>query len=205
MKRQLFISILIILSFTLNLKGQNSEINRWSVSFSFSPKLDISKYGPGYNYQSYYKSFTNMFDYQINKHFSFGFGISGSFDKREYSGPVFNGVDYDVISYTYKILLLEFPVQLNYYFIDTAKRINPYFKFGLKNSLYRRDESASLPISSYPYTRYFLLMDFGLGSNFKISDRLSFTYEASIGFGLIYQRSNYVYLEGQIGIKYALR
>ena len=207
MKRHYFISLLIILSIAFSLKGQDSkrDVNPWSISFSYSPKLEISKSIPFNSNQPFYKSYNNMVDYRFDRHFSLSFGINVNFEKEYYSNSDFDGMNYNITSYSEKIVLFEFPVQLNYHFRDTSKVFNPYLKLGLRNSLYHRDIFISPQNASYPSTRYFLLMDMGLGSYLKLSDRVSLIYEASVGFGLKYLRSDYVYLEGLFGLRYSLK
>jgi outer membrane protein W len=146
-----------------------------------------------------------MIDYRLRRHLSLSFGINVNFEKEDYSNSDYNGITYDFRTYSEKTVLFEFPVQLNYHFRDTSKIFNPYIKLGLRNSFYHRDFVISPENLSYPYTRYFLLMDLGLGSYLKVSNHLSLIYEASIGFGLKYLRSDYVYLEGLIGLRYTLK
>jgi hypothetical protein len=207
MKRHYFISVLIILGITSILNGQDSkrDSNPWSISFSYSPKLEISRYLQYSGGQPFYKSFNNMIDYRLRRHLSLSFGINVNFEKEDYSNSDYNGISYDFRTFSEKIVLFEFPVQLNYHFRDTSKFFNPYIKLGLRNSFYHRDFVILPENLSYPYTRYFLLMDLGLGSYLKVSNHLSLIYEASVGFGLKYLRSDYVYLEGLIGLRYTLK
>lgn len=191
------------------LNGQEAEsqdLSKWSVSFSISPQFEVPKYD-SYAGESFLVSFDNKFNYRFRDHFSLTFGLGFSFKESTNLSIVFNGISYESENIFEKVYLFEFPFQMNYHFRKSSKQIDPYFKIALKNSCYYYDyESYSPQVQFKTYSiKYSVLMDMGIGSYLKITDRISLIYEASIGVGINYYVPDYTYFEGLVGLRYVLK
>ena len=209
MKRHFIISIFFILMLMVRVNGQKTEsqdLSKWSVSFSVSPQFEVPKYD-SYAGESFLISFDNKFNYRFRDHFSLTFGLGFSFKESASLNINFNGLSYESENIFEKVYLFEFPLQINYHFQKRPKQIDPYFKIGLKNSFYYYDyESYSTQDQFKTYSiKYAILLDMGIGSYLRISDRISFIYEASIGVGINYYVPDYTYFEGLVGLRYMLK
>jgi len=208
-KKYALISILFVLALMVRVEGQDAisqDLSKWSVSFSVSPQFEVPEYD-SFAGESFLVSFDNKFNYRFKDHFSLTFGLGFSFKKSDYLDINFNGLSYESENIFEKVYLFEFPLQLNYHFRKSPKQIDPYFKIGLKNACYYYDyESYSSQVQFKTYSiKYSILLDVGIGSYLRISDRISFIYEASIGVGINYYVPGYIYFEGLAGLSYTLK
>ena len=208
MKKSIYFALILIISSFVCSSGQDSSSNDkapWSISFSYSPKIDLSPY---YYYNEKYVSAYNLkTDHKITDKFSFSFGVIYNHwihnTKLALSDPPGT-----VIS-TIKILILEFPVQLNYHLRDSDKKFDPYLKMSINNSYslqnYYGEAYYWLPTDgpfSYKRSKYCLFYNAGLGTNIKLSPSFSLVAETGVGFALVYYIKKYIFLEGQAGIRY---
>jgi hypothetical protein len=210
MKKPAFILILLFISISVKVIGQDKveKSYPWSFSFSYSPKIDISKNNINryFGDESYFVSFDHMIDHRFSKHFSFSFGVDVNKASTVINLQTYNGANYESENYSVKTILIELPIQLNYHFRDTSKVFDPYIKIAVRNGFfYQHTENySSNGFDNYEGIRHFNFLEAGLGSYLKISQRVSFKYETSIGFGINYLRTNYFYFEGLIGLRYTL-
>jgi hypothetical protein len=210
MKKPSLIMILLIISISAIVTAQNKDVPTypWSLSFSYSPKINISKnsFNLKIGDQSYFTSFDYKIDHQFSKHFSFSTGvdvnkISTNLNYHSYLGTISQD-----IQYSYKTVLIELPIQLNYHFRDSSKIFDPYIKIAFRMGFfYQRTENYSYGFDNYEGIKYFNFLDMGLGSYLKLSPKISFKYEMSVGYGVNYLRTNYYYFEGLIGLRYTLK
>lgn len=190
-------------------KGQKSgsqDLSKWSVSFSISPQFEVPEYD-SYAGESFLVSFDNKFNYRFRDHFSLTFGLGFSFKKSDYLNIIFNGISYESENIFEKVYLFEFPLQINYHFLKSSKQIDPYLKIALKNSCYYYDNESYSPLVQFKTysVKYSVLLEMGIGSYLKVTDRISFIYEASIGVGINYYVPDYSYFEGLVGLRYMLK
>jgi len=206
--RKLFIlSFILILSSLSYLNGQrlkDQKILPWSFSLSYAPKFEIPRpLSP--NGEMIFKSINIMTDKKIKNHFSFSFGLDYSQFTDASISLHFDGST-PVSSMLFRTSYTAFPIQLNYHIRDDSKRLNPFIKTSLRNiyyhDYYRRESSQEYFTSKNDH--YYLFCDFGLGSYFKIHDKFSFIFQASVGFGLKYHTPQYTYFEGLAGFRYTL-
>lgn len=176
----------------------------WSLSLSYAPKFEIRR-PLNRNSRMFLKSINIMTDYRFKNRFSFSFGLDYCQNTETSTSLHFGGST--PISYMlYRTSFAEFPIQLNYHIRDDSKKLDPYIKTSLRNvyyhQYYRRESSEDF--YTLKSDHYYLFSDFGLGSYLKVKDKLSFIFQASIGFGLKYHTPQYTYFEGLVGFRYTL-
>ena len=209
MKKIICFSILLVITMTVIVSGQDSKTSQsfpWSVSLSYSPKLGLNLFDSYtyYPYNSYLFSLDFIAEHRFTDKFSYSFGIDFNRNHENVSQLLFDAPSEKSKSESY---LIEFPLQINYYIISNAKNIDPYIKMSLRNSYLHYYNVGTL--GGYPVTSknsdYFLFYDLGFGSNFKINETLSIMIESSVVFGLIHNRNDFNYWDGLIGIRYTLK
>jgi hypothetical protein len=212
MKRPYYLLFtLLVLYFPTTLSGQNLESNNdhyWAISFSFSPKIDISPpyYAPNDNFVP---AFCIKVDHRILTKFSYSFGVEYNNWILNTERLIFDGLGSEIS--TNKITILEFPIQLNYHLSGFDKMFDPYLMTSLNNSYSHQDYSGKayngLPDDgefSIKRSKYCLFYKLGLGTNINLSSSFSLIAETSVGFGLVFYTTKYIFVEGQIGIRYTL-
>lgn len=206
--RKLFVIISIFIStLTLTTSGQETKTSEkypWSLSLSFAPKVgfDLFRNIPPHDInESYLLSLDLRADHKVSKKFFYSFGVNFSTNEKHVYHLRFDAASADYFSFGY---LIEFPLQINYHFINDSKRINPYLKMAIRNSYYHLNSAGTYGASPYSISTsdYFLLSDLGLGTNFQLNDKFSILVESCIGYGLIYWRPNFGYYEGLLGLRY---
>ena len=210
MRKLVLFMILLFTSVSANVVAQDKgdQTYPWSLSFAYSPKINISKNNINlfFGDESYFTSFDYKVDHRFSKHFSFSTGVDINKISTNFNYQSNDGVNSNEFHYSIKTVLIELPIQLNYHFRDTAKVFDPYIKIAFRMGfLYQRTEDYSYGYNNYEGIRYCTFMDMGLGSYLKLSQRLSFKYEMSVGYALNYPRKNYYYFEGLIGLRYTLK
>ena len=136
MKKMIFFSIFLMITLTVIVSAQDSKTSQsspWSISLSYSPKLGL------YLFDSYaifpYKSYLFSLDLRAEKRFtdkfSYSFGVDFNKNRENITDIVFDGSGAQTKSKSY---LVEFPIQINYYFVNSPKNIDPYIKMSLRNS-----------------------------------------------------------------------
>jgi hypothetical protein len=209
MKKLLFTLTLLLLSIPFVAKGQEKDKKSypWSFSFSYSPKINASKYKNNLNSgdYSYFTSFDHKFDHRITKNLAISFGVD--FNKflldMNYQSSI--GVVPEITTNYLKTILIEFPMQLNYHFRDTSKVFDPYLKIAYRNVFHYENIESIAGYYHYELIRYFSFIEVGIGSYLKLSNNFSIIYESSLGFGLNYKSPHYFYIEGLVGIRYTLK
>lgn len=198
----------MILSSTSYLVGQmpNNQTNSpWSLSLSYAPKFEIRR-PLNRNSRMFFKSINIMTDYRIKNRFSFSFGLDYCQNTKTSTSLHFGGDNPPISYFLFRTSFTEFPLQLNFHLIEDSKRLDPFIKTSLRNvyyhSYFRRESSEVFYTLNSDH--YYLFCDFGLGSYFKIKDKLSFIFQSSIGFGLKYHTPQYTYFEGLVGLRYTM-
>mgnify|MGYP000947742773 FL=1 len=212
MKRPFYLLFtLLILYFHTTLSGQNLNSNNnnyWAISFSFSPKIDISPpyYAPNDNFVP---AFCLKADHRILTKFSYSFGVEYNNWILNTERLIFDGLGSEIS--TNKIAILEFPIQLNYHLSGFDKMFDPYLMTSLNNSYSHQDYSGEA-YNGFPddgefsikRSKYCLFYKLGLGTNIRLSSSFSLIAETSVGLGLVFYTTKYIFTEGQIGIRYTL-
>lgn len=198
--------------FYATLSGQNSlsgNASPWAISFSFSPKFDISPphYAPNDNFVS---AFSLKADHRILTKLSYSYGIVYNNSILKTMRLIFDGLGSELS--TNKILILEFPLQLNYHLRATAKKFDPYLMTSLNNSYshqnYYGKAYHGLPSDgefSIKRSKYCLFYDIGLGTIISLNSSFSLIAETRVGWGLVYYTQKYRFFEGLVGLRYTLR
>jgi hypothetical protein len=210
MKKLALIMILLFISISAKVIAQNKDDQSypWSLSFAYSPKINISKNSINLSFgdQTYFTSFDYKIDHRFSKHFSFAIGVDINKVSTNINYQSYNGANYQDENYSIKTVLMELPIQLNFHFRDTSKILDPYVKIAFRMGFfYQRTENYSYGFENYEGIRYQNFLDMGLGSYLELSQRISFKYETSFGYGINYIRKNYFYFEGLIGLRYTLK
>lgn len=209
MKKIIYFSILLMITMTVIVSGQDSKTSQsshWFVSLSYSPKLGLNLFNSStiYPYKLYLFSLDFIAEHRFTNKLSYSFGIDFNKNHENISQLLFDAPSEKSKSESY---LIEFPLQINYYIISNPKRIDPYIKISLRNSYlyyYNAGGHGGYPVTSKNYD-YFLFYDLGFGSNFKINNKISVMTESSVAFGLIYKRNSFNYCQGLLGLRYALK
>jgi len=204
MKRRMLILISVLTVFNLILNGQDTlTIKPWSVSLSYAPKFEIWRPLNPTN-DIFFKSFEISVNKKLSQHFSFGVGINyQNLNKYGHSLDLETGIERDIkTNYTY----LDFPIQINYHFLNDPKKIDPYVKAAFINSYYHEyfEETGIDYYKSDSYAKYLILWDLGIGSFLKINNRLSIMCQVSLGFGINHYNPQYTFFKSQIGLSYNL-
>jgi len=179
----------------LTLVSQETEkANKWSVSLGYYPFYDfnLSNQVASANDAFYWHSVSGRISYKLSDKFSILSGLSTRKNKID--------LQYDLFPNAYVTeVFLELPFQLNYHFPKHSDYFLPYFKMAIINSYLK--SSVNEPISD-KHSYYNILSDMGLGTDFKLNNKLSVISEISIGYFLKYQYSNRAYLNGFFGLQY---
>jgi hypothetical protein len=210
MRKLVLFMILLLISISSNVMAQNKENQTypWSLSFAYSPKINISKNSINLYFgdQTFFTSFDYKVDHRFSKHFSFSTGVDINKISTNFNYQSYIGTNLQDIHYSIKTVLIEIPIQLNYHFRDTSKVFDPYIKIAYRMGFfYQRTETYSNGFNNYEGIKYYNFLETGLGSYLKLSQRISFKYEMSVGYGINYPRTNYYYFEGLIGLRYTLK
>jgi|APLow6443716910_1056828.scaffolds.fasta_scaffold00797_2 hypothetical protein len=212
MKKIIYFFYFLIISWHPPLAGQNSlneNTDPWAISFSFSPKIDISPpyYAPNDNFVP---AFCLKADHRIFTKFSYSIGVVYNNWILNTERLIFDGLGSEIS--TNKILIFEFPIQLNYHLSGSNKMFDPYLMTSFNNSYYHQDYYGEayygLPDDgefSIKRSKYCLFYNLGLGAYINLSSSLSIITEASVGFGLVYYTQRYRFIEGQVGVRYTLK
>jgi hypothetical protein len=206
MKKAFLISAILTATMLSIVTGQDSKISSnfpWSLSLSYSPKmgLNFSDSYPSAPWESYLFSIDLRAEHKFADRLSYSFGLNFNRNHESISQIIFDGPAEISESDSY---LIEFPLQINYHFVNTPKRIDPYGKLALRNSYLNFNKVGTIgnePLS-YKKSDYFLFIDLGFGTNFKINEVFSIIFESTIGYGLVYDRQGFGYLEGLLGLRY---
>jgi hypothetical protein len=202
--------ILLFISISAGVIAQNKDNQTypWSVSFAYSPKINISKNSINlfFGDQTFFTSFDYKVDHRFSKHFSFSTGVDMNKISSNFNYQSDNGVNTQNSHYSIKTVVIELPVQMNYHFRDTSKVFDPYLKIAFRMGFfYQRTEDYAYGFNSYEGIKFCNFLDIGLGSYLMLSKRISFKYEMSVGYGFNYPRTNYYYFEGLIGLRYTIK
>lgn len=188
--------------------SSDENFDPWAISFSFSPKIDISPphYAPNDNFVP---AFCLKADHRILTKFSYSFGVVYNNWILNTERLIFDGLGSEIS--TDKILILEFPIQLNYQLSGSDKMFDPYLMTSLNNSYSHQDYYGEAYLGlpddgefSIKRSKYCLFYKFGLGTNINLSSSFSLIAETSVGFGLVFYTPKYKFIEGLVGIRYAL-
>jgi hypothetical protein len=209
MKKAYLILAILLTIMLSQVSGHDSKSTTkfpWSLSLSYAPKL-------GFNFNdSYSNTFYEYYPFSIDLRagkkfadkFSYNFGLNYNRNQDNVSVLIFDGKPTDIESVCN---LIELPLQINYHFLSTPKRIDPYSKFALRNSYldYKQEGTLGGDPWGYHKSEYCLFIDLGFGANFKINDIFSIIFETTVGYGLVYERSGFGYLEGLLGLRYSFK
>jgi hypothetical protein len=212
MKKSFYLFNILIMCFYTTLSRQNSlsdNASPWTISFSYSPKIDISPWIYNLN-DNYVSSFSIKADHRILTKFSYSFGVVYNNSIQKTWRLIFDAPGSEFS--TKKTLILEFPLQLNYHLRAPDKNFDLYLMTSLNNSYshqnYYGEVYHGLPSDgefSIKKSKYCLFYDIGLGTNINLSSSFSIIAETSIGFGLVYYTQKYRFFEGLIGLRYTLK
>jgi hypothetical protein len=209
MKRAYLISVFLMTTMLVLVSGQESKTSQsypWSVSLSYAPKIGLDLFDSYsiYPYSIYLLSLDLRAEHRFSDKFSYSFGIDFNRNHNTISQIIFDAPAEKSKSKSY---LIEVPIQINYHIIRTPKHIDPYIKMSLSNSYlhYFKDGTIGGNSFSIKESEYFLYYDLGFGSNFKINEAISIRFESSIAYGLIHDKNSFNYLEGLLGISYAIK
>jgi hypothetical protein len=211
MKKAYLISAILLTFMLTQVSGQDSKSTSkfpWSLSLSYAPKL-------GFNFNdSYPNTFYEYYPFAIDLRagkkftdkFSYNFGINYNRNQDHVSVLIFDGKPTNIKSVAN---LIELPIQINYHFKGSPKKFDPYTKLSLRNSFlaYKQEDMAKAGSEPWGYhkSEYCLFLDLGFGANFILNEKFSIVFESSVGYGLVYERSNFGYLEGLLGLRYTFK
>jgi hypothetical protein len=208
MKNTIVLLTWILLFSTVNISGQEKPdtienkpgTSPWSVSVSYSPHITFS-FDPSATYQSY-KVFLSGFNVRIDrKPVSERVSVSLGFNAR------CKTIDYSNPSRTEKVTFLEFPVQINYHLQKVVGKFDPYLRTSLRICYFRSEfnhDRVPGELSDNLISDYLPLVDIGIGSFIKITNRMHLLLESNIGYGLTKLLPNRAYADLLIGIKFNL-
>ena len=170
----------------------------WSISLSYSPH--------------YAFSFTPTDNSQLYRYYLFGF--NGKVDRKNDAERISLslGVNFrkkEIIEYNpdnqQKVILLEFPFQVNYHLKESIDRFDPYLKSSIRicyfKIMYFYDSEPGLiylPVRA----DYLPFIDIGYGSFYKINKRIGFLFESNLGYGITDSFPNRVYFDLLFGLKF---
>jgi len=205
MKRRILILISVLTVCNLAVIAQDTKnIKSWSVSLSYAPKFEIRRPLSPTN-DIFFKSFEMSVNHRISRHISFGVGINYQNMKKTDHAIVFDGDGIDK-DYRYDFTYIDFPIQMNYHFLNTPTKIDPYVKAAFINS-YFREYTEATGINYYQsgtFDKYCIFWDLGIGSSLKINNRILIMCQASLGFGINHYNPQYTFFKSQIGLSYNL-
>jgi hypothetical protein len=209
MKNAIVLLTLALLFSPSNISGQevpDTNVNKpdkstWSVSISYSPHFTFS-FDPSATYQ-HYKIFLSGFNVRVDRKPDSGrVSVSLGFNVR------YKTIDYSNPARTENVTFLEFPVQVDYHLKKSANRFDPYLKTSLRicyfKSEFNHDRQPDDPFANNIISDYLPLVDIGIGSFIRITDRMYLLLESDIGYGLTKLLPNRVYADLMIGIKFNL-
>jgi hypothetical protein len=211
MKKSIYFSILLMITSMISISGQEimpSEKSPWSISLLFAPKMGFDLFGsvPSGANESYLFSLDLRAENKFYANFSYSFGVNFNRNKKNVNEVIFDspfpGAKYKSVGY-----LIEFPLQINYHLIKNAKKLDPYIKMSLRNSILNLNTFGTIAgenISGKTYD-YLLLYDLGFGSHFQINKTISVIIESCIGYGVVYYRPKFGYYEGLLGMRYTFQ
>lgn len=209
MKKHLFTLTLLLLGTIHIVNGQTKEHSSypWSFSFSYSPKINASKFKNNLNSGefSYFTSFDHKFDHRVTNNLAVSFGIDFNRYIFNQKFTTFYGIEPGIREIYHRTMLMELPLQLNFHLRDTSKVFNPFFKAAYRNAFHYENIEHSYGYVHYELIRYFSFIEVGFGSYLKLSNNFSLIYETSFGYGLNYKSPHYYYVEGLIGVRYTLK
>jgi hypothetical protein len=199
MKRKILILFSILSIGFSSISGQESEsFKTWSISVSYSPKFEIPT-GVTQSKDKYFLGFEFNADRRLSKHFSVQFGVNYlSLNKTDQMQGI------PSIKFMSNYSFLEFPLQINYHFLNKSNIFDPYVKTSLINSYYHSVVGVEIiELDTFKEDKYCLFGDIGIGTTVKINNKLSLIGQTSLGFGIKYINPQY-YFKGLIGIRYSL-
>lgn len=208
MKNTIVLLTLLLLFSPVNISGQEEPdtiekkpgASPWSVSISYSPHFTFS-FDPSATFQSY-KVFLSGFNFRVDrKPDSARVSVSLGFNAR------FKTIDYSNPARKEKVTFIEFPVQVNYHLNTSADKFDPYLRASLRICYFKSEfDHDRVPgiASNNKISDYLPLVDIGVGSFIKITNRMHLLLESGIGYGLTKLLPNRAYADLLIGIKFNL-
>jgi hypothetical protein len=172
--RKNLIAIAFFICCSPYINGQNvdQDYTPWSFSLSYSPKFEIyiDSLEPEKKILS---SFNFATDYRLNNKLSLTTGFNYN-QKTKYQVAFSTGLYPGEIFFVIKHSQYEIPIQINYHFLGSQKKIDPFIKTSIKYVFYNYslDELSLNYDYSESHSNRFIILELGLGSYIKINSDL---------------------------------
>jgi hypothetical protein len=197
---------MILLSSLVAQANNPDSINRrkWELGIFYFPSRMTPDFGDEIliNYPIGFAIFLSK---NTSENFSFETGLNYKHKRIEEIKFVYSLYPGEVSNYNeiHKINIFEIPVKIKYYPFKKSK-FSFYFSGGITNSFYIR-ESICL-VTGYPWSQYWkyynLIVNLGIGGQYKINKNLGVIFEPSVGYFAAGGLQEFGVLELKTGITY---